>query len=116
MERYGAKNQLCAKHQKKMMKNLVYKDLVFSRVREVSGIDPIQDILAAMEIGYFDPSFIPSSKILVSSIYLVTSFVLSLIHLFHDVVCLPLSSCFERGTAQASEDAALKIHVLCLED
>lgn len=116
MRRYGAKNQLYTKHQKKMLKTLIYKELVFSRVRKFPEVDPIQDIRAVMELGYFDPSFIlASSKILDSFVCLVTSFVLSLIHLFHDVF-LPLSSCFELGTVQASEDEALRIYVLCLED
>ena len=55
MKRYGAKNQLYTKHQKKMLKTLIYKELVFSRVRKFSEVDPIQDIHAVMELGYFDP-------------------------------------------------------------
>ena len=71
---------------KRCLKSLIYKELIFSRVRKVSVINPIQSIHAVMELGYFDPNFIlASSKILV---YLVTSFICSFSYSLVPQCCL----------------------------
>lgn len=89
MKVYGVKNQLYAKHQKKDVGRPKFmKNSFFSRVRNISGIDPLQGIHVVMELGYYDPDFIFSgSKILV---YIVTSSVHSFTYTsFHSVVCPP---------------------------
>lgn len=87
MTRYGAKSQLYAKHQKKMFKVLIYKDLILSEVRKVSGIDPFQGVCIVMQLDILIPIlFLPAAS------YSLTQelhpFILSLTLLFYGLFVL----------------------------